>query len=115
MQDGLKETACAVSLGSIENLDQNQKPEGAGSYPGNRRNALIKFPASFTCHRPYTGHTTDKDRRASRRRVPLVLVVCACLGRACADCKIDWACKIRPCRSRSPYTAQWSGSRNSRQ
>jgi protein O-GlcNAc transferase len=48
-----------LSLGTVESVDQSH--------------VLTKFPPSFTYYRPNTGRTTDKDRRASRRRVPLVV------------------------------------------
>ena len=48
---------------------------------------------------PNIRHTTDKDRRASHRRVPLL--VCGRLWQILQDCKIDWARKIHRCRSRS--------------
>jgi hypothetical protein len=67
-----------------------------------------KVSPSFSYRRgPNKRRTTDKDRRASRRRGPLVpLVVCERLWQARADCKIDWARKMKPRRSRLLYTVQ---------
>src|SRR5262249_56655596 len=69
----------------------------------------LKFHCrSFNSRGPNKKRTTDKDRRASRRRAPLVpLVGYGCVWQARADCKIDWARKMNSRRSRLLYTAQW--------
>jgi hypothetical protein len=67
-----------------------------------------KASPSFNSRGPNKRRTTDKDRRASRRRAPLVpLVGYRCVWQPRADCKIDWARKMNSRRSRLLCTAQW--------
>src|SRR5215510_10106532 len=74
-------------IGSVENLDQSQKSEGAGGDTGNRRHVL---------------------------RQTSIVAFYARQTRS-SDCCIDWACKIHECPgSRMPGIAQRWRKRNFR-